>query len=81
MPVGQAIAVASLITAAVIVFIGLMWRSTSSDRMASVLRGLLNLLSAVMFVVIGTALLRIGEPNIVVAAGLAGDCNLWCTVR
>ena len=71
MPLGHAIAVTTLITAAVIVFIGLVWRSTSSDRTASLLRALLNSLSAVIFVVIGTGLLLIGEPNIVVASGFA----------
>jgi hypothetical protein len=71
MPLPQAVALASLITVAVIGFIGLVWRSTWSDHTASLLRALLNVASAVTLVVIGVALLLIGDPNIFVAAGLA----------
>jgi len=71
MPLSEAVAFALLITVAVTGFTGLVWRSTSDDGTASLLRGLLNALSAAIFIVAGITVLLLREPNIFVAAGLA----------
>jgi len=71
MSLPQAVTLALLITVGVTSLTGLVWRSTSGDRTASRLLGLLNALSTLVLILAGTTVLLLREPNIFVAAGVA----------
>jgi len=71
MPPGQALVLASAIVLAVFGVLYMAWRSTATDRTASCLRTAMNAVSASTLAGVGTFFLLFGEPNILIAGGVA----------
>jgi len=70
MPIAQAFVIASGLVLGVFGFLYIAWRSTSADRTASFLGAMFSALSASMLAGIGTFLLLVGEPNLLIGIGV-----------
>jgi hypothetical protein len=69
-PIAQALVIASGLVLGVFGFLYMAWRSTAADRTASLLDAMSSALSASMLAGIGTFLLLVGKPNLLIRIGM-----------